>query len=128
MGAAPRRDDADAVVGRHRDRFLDRAHADHEAERVLAVERGGDRRHPLRLEAGLGVDQPAPDPVEVTGEAGDAVGIDAAQVGADQAMGDDLGILLRQAMRQQELEGESLGGFGRDVDAFGGFTWCGHCV
>jgi hypothetical protein len=56
------------------------------------------------------------------------VGIDAAQVGADEAMGDDLGILLWQSVRQQELAGESLGGFGRNVDALGGFTWCGHCV
>ena len=86
----------------------------------------GVTRSGLRLR--LGVDQPAPHPVEIAGEAGDAVGIDAAQVGADEAMGDDRGILLRQAVRQQELAGESLGGFGRDVDAFGGFTWCGHCV
>ena len=123
-----RRHDADAELARHRHRLVDGAHADHEAEGILAVERGGDRRHPLGLEARLGVDQPAPDAVEIDGEAGDAVGVDAAQVGADQAMGDDGGVLLRQPVREHELPGEGLGRLGRDIDALGGFTRCVHCV
>ncbi len=44
------RHEPEAELARHRDRLLDRAHADHEAEGVLPVERGGDRRHALGRE------------------------------------------------------------------------------
>jgi len=128
MGAAARGDDADAELARHRHRLVDRAHADHEAEGVLAVERGGDRRYPLRLEVGAGVDQPAPDAVEIAGQAGDAVGVDAAQVGAHQTMGDDRGVRLGQAVRQHELAREGLRRLRRHIDALAGFTRGVHCV
>jgi len=82
MCAAPHRYDADAELARHRHRLLDRDHADDEAERVLAIERGGDRRHPPGDKVRARIDQPAPQAIEIAGQAADAMGIDAAQVGA----------------------------------------------
>ena len=91
-----------------------------EAERVLAVERGRDRGHAPWRKARLGVDQPAPHPVEITGQAADAMGVDAAQVGADQARGHSGGVLRRQAVCEEKRAHEHIGVLGLHIDTLGG--------
>jgi len=124
MGAAPHRHDADAELARHRHRLLDGAHADHEAKGVLTVERSRNRRYALRRERRPRIDQASPQPVEVAGKAADAVSVDAAQVGADEARGDRGGIVLRQTVRQEKLSDECVRRLGCDIDALGsGGLW-----
>ncbi len=105
---APCRHHADAELARHRDCFGHRPHPDHEAEAVLAVERGCDRSDALRRQVGRRVDQPGPHPFEVDRQATEAVGVDAAQVGADEAAGDGRGILGRHAMGLQQRTRERV--------------------
>ena len=98
MGAAARRHHADAELARDRDRLLHRPRADHEAETVLPVQCGRDRRDPLGLEHGTRIDQAAPKAVEVARQAAKPVGVDAAQIRADEAGGDGRRVLIRHAM------------------------------
>ena len=98
MRAALHRDDADAVGLRHVDGFLDRAHADDEAEPIVTVERGCDRRDAVRLQRRVDVDQFLADAVEVDRNAAEAVCVDAAQVGMDEASCDGRCILVGQVI------------------------------
>ena len=54
------------------------------------------------------IDQAAAEAVEIAGQAAEAVGVDAAQIGAHQAAGNDRRVLLRQAMRDQQAPGEGV--------------------
>ena len=102
------------------------ARADHEAEAVLAVEGGGDRRHALGLEIGLGIDQARAHALEIDRQPAEAVGVDAAQVGADEAAGDGGGILGRHAMGLEQRAGEGVGRHGAGVDQA---AWrCGSAI
>jgi hypothetical protein len=78
MGAAAHGDRADPVFARDRNRLLHGARADDEAEPVLAVERGGDRRDPPRFERRARIDQAAAQAVEIARQAAQPVGVDAA--------------------------------------------------
>jgi len=117
MGAAARRHHADAEFARDRDRLLHRARADHEAETVLSIQRGRDRRDPLGLEYGTRIDQGAPKAVEITRQAAEPVGVDAAQIRADEAGGHDRRVVLAHAMGEKQPPGEGVRRAGLDVDA-----------
>ena len=82
----------------HREVRDDRAHA------VVAVDERGRRRSRRRLAArGRGVDRARAQPLDVDAEhPGDAVGVDAAQVGLDQRVGLDPGVRLRAARPSDE--------------------------
>ena len=45
------------------------------------------------------------------------MGVDPAQVGADQAAGDNRGVRVRQPVREQQLPAKEFGGLGRNIDA-----------
>jgi len=119
MGAAARRHHADAEFARDRDRLLHRPRADHEAETILSIQRGCDRRDPLGFEHGTRIDQPAPKAVEVARQAAEPVGVDAAQIRADEAGGDDRGVVLGHAMGEKQAPREGVRRAGLDVDARG---------
>ena len=97
-----------------------------EAEAVLAVEGGRDRRHALGCEIGLGIDQARAHALKIDRQAAEAVGVDAAQIGADETAGDDGGILRRHAMGLQQRARESIGGDRAGVDQAGGGLRPGH--
>ena len=119
MGAAARRHHADAEFARDRDRLLHRPRADHEAETILSIQRGCDRRDPLGFEHGTRIDQPAPKAVEVARQAAEPVGVDAAQIRADEAGGHDRRVVLGHAMSEKQPPGEGVRRAGLDVDAPG---------
>ncbi len=116
MRAAARRDDADAEFARH---VHGRGHGlgrHHEAEAVLAVERSHHRRDALDHQFRLGIDQSAPHPIEILRQELQAMGVDAAQIGAHQATGDDGRVLLGQPMRDQQAAAEGLGRLRLGID------------
>ena len=116
MRAAARGDDADTEFARH---IHGRGHGlggDHEAKAVLSIERANHRGDPLDHQFRLGIDQSAPHPIEIMRQKLQSMGIDAAQVGAHQATGDDGRVLLRQAVRDQQAAAESLRRLHRGVE------------
>ena len=120
MSAAPHRDHADAELARDCDRLLHGARADDEAEAVLAVERRRHRGHALGLERRPRIDQSAAHAVEIAGQAGEPMGVDAAQIRAHQAGSDDGGIGVGHAVRHQQAPGEGIRRVGVGIDALGG--------
>ena len=118
-GAAARRHHAEAEFARDRDRLLHRSRADHEAETVLSIQRGRDRRDPLGLEHGTRIDQSASKAVEVARQAAEPVGVDAAQICADEAGGHDRRVVLRHATGDKQAPGEGVRRAGLDVEARG---------
>jgi hypothetical protein len=94
MRAAPRGDDADAKLARHVHGLGHRLCRNHEAEAVLPVERADHRCDALDRQLRLGIDQSTPHPFEILREKLQAMGIDAAQVGAHQATGHRGGVFL----------------------------------
>jgi len=127
MGAAARRHHAEAEFARDRDRLLHRSRADHEAETVLSIQRGRDRRDPLGLEHGPRIDQAAPKAVEVARQAAEPMGVDAAQIGTHEAGGDGRRVVLRHAMGEKQAPGEGIRRASLDVNA-GSFdgSWRRH--
>ena len=114
-----RRHHADAELARDRDRLLHRPRADHEAETVLSIQGGRDRRDALRLKHRTRIDQGAPEAVEVARQAAKPVGVDAAQIRANQAGGDGRRVVLGHAMGDKQAPGEGVRRVGLDVDARG---------
>ena len=94
--------------------------ADYEAETVLPIQRGRDRRDPRGREHGMRIDQAAPKAVDVARQAAEPVRVDAAQIRADEAGGDGRRVLIRHAMGEKQAPGEGIGRAGLDIDA-GGF-------
>ena len=66
--------------------------------------------------SGFGIDQSAPHAVEILRQELQAMGIDAAQVGAHQATGHGGGVFFGQAMRDQQAAAEGLGRLRLGID------------
>ena len=126
MRRAPRRHHADAELARHGDGLLHRPRADHEAETVVAIERGGHWRHAFGHEFGVGIDQAGAHALQIDRQPAETVGVDAAQVGADQTAGNGGGILGRHAMRLEQRAGEGVGRHRAGIDEARGDLRLGH--
>src|SRR6266404_5745705 len=86
---------------------------------ILSIQRGRDRRDPLGLEHGTRIDQAAPKAVEVARQAAKPVGVDAAQIRADEAGGDDRCVVFGHAMGAKQAPREGVRRAGLDVEARG---------
>ena len=71
------------------------------------------------LEHGTRIDQPAPKAVEVARQAAEPVGVDAAQIRADEAGGDDRCVVFGHAMGAKQAPREGVRRAGLDVEARG---------
>src|SRR5215472_9510626 len=69
---------------------------------------------------GTRIDQAAPKAVEVARQAAKPVGVDAAQICADEAGGDGRRVFIRHAMGEKQAPGEGIRRASLDIDA-GGF-------
>jgi hypothetical protein len=116
MRRTPRRHHADAELARHGDGLLHGPRADHEAEAVVAVEGRGHRRHAIGFEIGFGIDQAGAHALQIDRQPAKAVGVDAAQVGADETAGDGGGIFRRHAMGLEQRAGEGVGRHRAGID------------
>ena len=75
----------------------------------------------LGVSCGRAIDQARAHAIEIARQPAEAMGIDAAQVGADQAAGDGGGVLGRHVVRREQRARECVGGFRRGIDALSEF-------
>ncbi len=82
--------------------------ADHLADAVVPVQKGGGHRLFLRREVHGGRHRASLQPGRVEGQAKNAVGIDAPQIRRHQRFGRDLGLLPRDTQLLENLGAEGL--------------------
>jgi nucleotide-binding universal stress UspA family protein len=126
MVAAPRRGGPDAEALRALDRLRHGAVGHDRPHAVAAVDRDRPGHASLDRNRRRGLDEAGAEALHIGRHAGDPVGVDAAQVRRDEALGHDHGVRLRQPLGPEDRgrEGiEILGAIARRRIAHGVPRW-----